>query len=62
MLAKRFIAVLFAFLWIGAFAACEKKREEGPAERAGKKIDKAMEQLADKSKEAADRAKEATKK
>jgi hypothetical protein len=38
-------------------AACEKKGGEGPAERAGKEIDKAMDQAG----QAIDKAKEAVK-
>ena len=61
-------AVLLGFSLI----ACEKKAGEGPAERAGKEVDKAigkagqaMEKAADSvkdtAKEAADKVKEATK-
>lgn len=39
-----------------ALAACEK---EGPAERAGKEIDQAVEQAGDKVEEAKDKAREA---
>jgi len=58
---KGFVVGVIAFLWIGAFAGCEKKNAEGPAERAGKQVDKAMEQLADQAKEASDKLKDSTK-
>jgi hypothetical protein len=67
---KNIILVLFSCMIIVSFAACKK---EGPAERAGKKIDETVEKAGDKIKESAekagdkieeagDKAKEATKK
>ena len=44
---------------IVSFTACKK---EGPAERAGKKIDKTIEKAGDKIEEAGEKAKESTKK
>jgi hypothetical protein len=43
---------------IVSFTACKK---EGPAERAGKKIDKTIEKAGDKIEEAGEKAKESTK-
>jgi hypothetical protein len=39
---KRFIAVLAVFALIAGLAGCEK---EGPMEKAGKKVDKAIEDI-----------------
>jgi hypothetical protein len=47
------IAILLGF----SLAGCEKKAGEGPAERAGKEVDKAMDQAG----QAIDKAKEAVK-
>ena len=44
---------------IVSFAACKK---EGPAEHAGKKIDKTIEKAGDKIEEAGEKAKESTQK
>jgi hypothetical protein len=44
---------------IVSFAACKK---QGPAERAGEKIDKTIEKAGDKIEEAGDKIKESTKK
>lgn len=49
-------AALFAALLGFATAAC---REEGPAERAGKKIDQAMQDAEDEAKEAKEKVSEA---
>ncbi|HSE89338.1 MAG TPA: hypothetical protein VLJ79_24210 [Candidatus Binatia bacterium] len=44
-----------------SLAACEKKAGEGPAERAGKEVDKAMEKTGQAMEKAADAVKEAAK-
>jgi hypothetical protein len=44
---------------IASFTACKK---EGPAERAGKKIDKTIEKAGDKIEEAGEKARESTQK
>jgi uncharacterized lipoprotein YehR (DUF1307 family) len=56
---KKIILVLFSCMIIVSFAACKK---EGPAERAGEKIDKTIEKAGDKIEEAGDKIKESTKK
>ena len=58
MQTKGFVVAILAFLSINVFAGCEKKSQEGPAERAGKQVDKAMEQLADKAREVTDGVKD----
>lgn len=50
-------AVLLGF----SLAACEKKAGEGPAERAGKEVDKAMDKTGQAMEKAADTVKEAAK-
>ena len=50
-------AILLGF----SLSACEKKAGEGPAERAGKEVDKAMEKAGQAMDKAADAVKEATK-
>lgn len=50
--------LLFVLLFLSmGLAACE---QEGPAERAGEKIDKAVEEAGDKMEEAGDKVEEAT--
>jgi len=56
---KKIILVLFSCMIIVSFAACKK---QGPAERAGEKIDKTIEKAGDKIEEAGDKIKESTKK
>jgi len=56
---KKIILVLFSCMIIASFAACKK---QGPAERAGEKIDKTIEKAGDKIEEAGDKIKESTKK
>jgi hypothetical protein len=51
--------VLCSGIIIVSFTACKK---EGPAERAGKKIDKTIEKAGDKIEEAGEKVKESTKK
>ncbi|MDH3444107.1 MAG: transport-associated protein [Deltaproteobacteria bacterium] len=51
--------VLVLLILVGA-SGCQK--EEGPAEKAGKKMDNAMEQAGQKIEEAGDKIKEATDK
>ena len=50
---KNSILVLFSCMIIVSFAACKK---EGPAERAGKKIDETIEKTGEKLKESVDKA------
>jgi hypothetical protein len=52
-----FTAVLLGF----SLAACEKKGGEGPAERAGKEVDKAMEKAGQAMEKATESVKEAAK-
>ena len=47
------ILVLFSCMIIVSFTACKK---EGPAERAGKKIDETVEKTGDKIKKSAEKA------
>jgi len=56
---KKLILVFFSCMIIVSFAACKK---QGPAERAGEKIDKTIEKAGDKIEEAGDKIKESTKK
>jgi hypothetical protein len=67
---KKIILFFFSCMIIVSFTACKK---EGPAERAGKKVDEAVEKAGEKIKESAkkagdkieeagDKVKEATKK
>jgi uncharacterized lipoprotein YehR (DUF1307 family) len=58
-LLKEIMLVLFSCMIIVSFAACKK---QGPAERAGEKIDKTIEKAGDKIEEAGDKIKESTKK
>jgi hypothetical protein len=51
-------ALLLATLSV---AACEKKADEGPAERAGKQVDKAVEKAGQAMDKAADSVKETAK-
>jgi len=50
---KRIIFVFFSCMIIVSFTACKK---EGPAERAGKKMDETVEKTGDKIKESAHKA------
>ncbi len=50
---KKIVLVLFSCMIIVSFTACKK---EGPAERAGKKIDEAVEKTGEKIKESAEKA------
>jgi len=50
---KKIILVFFSCMIIVSFAACKK---EGPAERAGKKIDETVEKAREKIKESAEKA------
>lgn len=56
---KKFIIVLAAVLLLGGLNGCEK---EGPAERAGEKIDETVEQAGEQLEKAGDKAQEATQK
>jgi outer membrane lipoprotein-sorting protein len=55
---KRVLMLFFAVLLSSAIVACQEK--EGPAEKAGKKLDEAVEKMGEKLEEAGDKAKEAT--
>jgi uncharacterized lipoprotein YehR (DUF1307 family) len=50
---KNCVLVLFSCMIIISFTACKK---EGPAERAGKKMDETIEKAGDKIKESAEKA------
>jgi hyperosmotically inducible protein len=50
---KNIILVIFSCMIIVSFTACKK---EGPAERAGKKIDETVEKAGEKIKESAEKA------
>jgi hypothetical protein len=52
----RLFCLMLALAALPAIGACEK---EGPAERAGEKIDEAAEKAADSAEDAADRVEEA---
>lgn len=52
----RLLCLMIALAALPAIGACEK---EGPAERAGKKIDEAAEKAADSAEDAADRVEDA---
>lgn len=54
-----FTAILAATILIGGLAACEKK--EGPGERAGKQLDKAVETTGKKIEEAGEKIQDAAK-
>jgi len=53
--------VLAGLLLAGSVAACKKEGGEGPAERAGKQIDKAMEKAGQEMEKASDKIKEKVK-
>lgn len=53
---KRLVFVLCLVAFLGAMTGCG---EEGPAEKAGKKIDEAMDSAKDKMDEMSDQAKDA---
>jgi len=55
MILKKFLAIMILILSIFAFTACESK---GPAEKAGEKIDQAVEETTDKAKEVTEAVKE----
>ncbi|MFA4918474.1 MAG: hypothetical protein WC581_04395 [Thermodesulfovibrionales bacterium] len=50
---KNIILVIFSCMIIVSFTACKK---EGPAERAGKKIDETVQKTGEKIKESAEKA------
>ena len=50
---KNIILVIFSCMIIVSFTACKK---EGPAERAGKKIDETVEKAGEKTKESVEKA------
>jgi hypothetical protein len=54
------VPMIIGVLMMGTVIACQK--EEGPAEKAGKKIDKAIEEAGEKIEEAGDKVREATEK
>ncbi|HXV84539.1 MAG TPA: hypothetical protein VEG60_32215 [Candidatus Binatia bacterium] len=54
--------LMFAAIFLGlTLGACGKEGGEGPAERAGKEVDKAMEKAGEAMEKAADAVKEAAK-
>ena len=53
--------VLAGLLLAGSVAACKKEGGEGPVERAGKQIDKAMEKAGQEMEKASDKIKEKVK-
>ena len=55
MILKKLITMIVLGLSIFAFTACESK---GPAEKAGEKIDQAVEKTSDKAKEATEAVKD----
>ena len=55
MILKKFIAIMILILSIFAFTACESK---GPAEKAGEKIDQAVEKTTDKAEAVTEAVKE----
>jgi uncharacterized protein YjbJ (UPF0337 family) len=52
---KKLFIIFVLLLFVSVFAACES---EGPAEKAGEKIDETVEKTTDKAKEAAEAIKE----
>jgi hypothetical protein len=56
---RKVFLVFCSGIIIFSFTACKK---EGPAERAGQKIDKAIDKAGDKVEEAGEKVKESTKK
>jgi hypothetical protein len=56
---KKIVLVFISCMIIVSLIACKK---EGPAERAGKKVDETVEKAGDKIKEVGDKVKESTKK
>jgi uncharacterized lipoprotein YehR (DUF1307 family) len=56
----KLLTPIFAMVFALSLAACE--RQEGPAEEAGKKIDRSMDAAGEKIKDAAEDAKDAAKK
>src|SRR5215510_14150198 len=58
---KKSCLIITAILLGFSLSACEKKAGEGPAERAGKEVDKAMDKAGQAMDKAADAVKEATK-
>ena len=55
MILKKFLAIMILILAIFAFTACESK---GPAEKAGEKIDQAVEKTTDKAEAVTEAVKE----
>jgi hyperosmotically inducible protein len=55
MILKKLLIIMILNLSIVAFTACESK---GPAEKAGEKIDQAVEETTDKAKEVTEAVKE----
>jgi len=54
---KKILSIIVLLLFVSAFTACES---EGPAEKAGEKIDETVEKTTDKAEEAAEVIKEKT--
>jgi len=57
---KSCLMVTAGLLWV-SLGACQKKGGEGPAERAGKEVDKAMDQAGQAMDKTADTVKDAAK-
>jgi hyperosmotically inducible protein len=55
MILKKLLTIMILFLSIVAFTACESK---GPAEKAGEKIDEAVQKTTDKAKEVTEAVKD----
>lgn len=59
MIVKGIAAILAAGIVVGGLAACEKK--EGPVERAGKAVDKAVDNAGKKIENAGDKVQDAAR-
>ena len=60
LLLKKLPVLLVLIYLVGGLAACQEK--EGPAEKAGKKIDQTMEKMGNQIEDARDKVKDATDK
>ncbi len=58
-LMKKILLLIGSFLLVFSFAACEK---EGPAEKAGKKVDESVEKTKEKMEEAGEKMEETAEK
>lgn len=57
--AKKLLVLLIGLIFLGAFTGCQ---DEGPAERAGKEIDEAVEKTQEQMEEAGDKIEESVDK